>query len=89
MSVTAVWPLTCPSFAQTSWQDEGEVQLAGIISDSIFPWAQRADREGLGTVAVLQWHHVPEGLSTLKNMFAQVRLQPEEVFHVYLVKLAI
>lgn len=54
MSVTAVWPLTCPSFAQTSWQDEGEVQLAGIISDSIFPWAQHADREGLGTVAVLQ-----------------------------------
>lgn len=31
----------------------------------------------------------PEGLSTLKNMFAQVRLQTEEVFYVYLVKFAI
>lgn len=89
MSVTGVWPLTCPSSAQTSWQDEGEVQLADIIADSIFPWAQRVDRGGLGTVAELHDTMSPEGLSTFKNMFAQVKLQAEEVFCVYLVKFAI
>lgn len=74
MSVPGLWALMCPNSAQPSWQDEGEVQLAGLF---LIPSSHGPSMVTEGNLDLWQCCSdtmSPEGLSTFKTMFAQVRL---------------